>query len=159
MPAKMHGYYLRNMYQHNRLREPGGLTMLGVPIDIGKIDVPAYFLSAREDYVAPWKSNYAGARLLRGPVRFVLGGLGHIAGVVNPAGSPFYGYATNPDLPADPEAWDAKAERHDGSWWPDWLAWIKPSSGKPIAAAARMPGEGKLPALEDAPGSYVMVRY
>jgi polyhydroxyalkanoate synthase len=158
MPAKMHAYYLRNMYQHNRLREPGGLAMLGVPLDLGKVDVPAYFLSARDDYVAPWKANYAGARLLRGPVRFVLGGSGHIAGVINPVGSTFYGYSTNPDLPAEPDAWDAKAERHDGSWWPDWLAWVKPSSGKMVSAASRRPGEGKLPALEDAPGSYVTVR-
>jgi polyhydroxyalkanoate synthase len=159
MPAKMHGFYLRNMYQHNRLREPGGLTLLGTPIDLGKIDVPVYFLSAREDYVAPWKSTYAGTQLVKGPVRFVLGGSGHIAAVLNPVGSPFYGYATNDELPADPAAWDAKAARHDGSWWPDWLAWALPFAGGDVAAADRAPGAGKLPALEDAPGSYVHVRY
>ncbi len=86
MPAKMHACYLRNMYQHNRLREPGGLTMLGVPLDMRKIEVPAYFLSAREDYVAPWKSTYAGTRLLRGPVRFVLGGFGARGGGHQPGG-------------------------------------------------------------------------
>ncbi len=159
MPAKMHSYYLRNMYQHNRLREPGGVTLLGKPIDLGKIDVPVYFLSAREDYVAPWKSTYAGTHLLGGPVRFVLGGSGHIAAVLNPVGSPFYGYATNDDLPEAPEAWDAKATRHDGSWWTDWLAWAQPFAGSNVAASTRVPGEGKLRALEDAPGSFVKVRY
>ena len=157
MSAKMHGYYLRNMYQHNRLREPGGITLLGKPIDLGKIDVPVYFLSAREDYVAPWKSTYAGTQLVKGPVRFVLGGSGHIAAVLNPVGSPFYGYATNAELPADPDAWDAKAERHQGSWWPDWLAWALPFAGDPVPATDRAPGAGKLPALEDAPGSFVQV--
>ena len=104
MPAKMHSFYLRNMYQHNRLREPGAVTLLGKPIDLGKVQVPVYFLSAREDYVAPWKSTYAGTRLLGGPVRFVLGGSGHIAAVLNPVGSPFYGYATNDELPLEPDA-------------------------------------------------------
>jgi len=159
MPAKMHNYYLRNMYQHNRLRQPGGLTLLGKPIDLGKIKVPTYFFSAREDHVAPWKSTYAGTQLFGGPVRFVLGGSGHNAGVLNPPGSTAYGYATNPEVPADPAAWDAKAERHPGSWWPDWLGWVKPSSGEQIAAKTRQPGEGPVRALEDAPGSYVAIRY
>ena len=159
MPAKMHGYYLRNMYQHNRLREPGGITLRGKPIDLAKVDVPVYFLSAREDYVAPWKSTYAGTQLVKGPVRFVLGGSGHIAAVLNPVGSPFYGYATNSELPDDPDAWDAKAERHEGSWWPDWLLWALPFAGEAVAASSRAPGGGKLPVLADAPGTYVHVRY
>ncbi len=159
MPATMHSFYLRNMYQHNRLREPGGISLLGKLIDLGKVDVPVYFLSAREDYVAPWKSTYAGTHLLKGPVRFVLGGSGHIAAVLNPEGSPFYGYATNDALPEAPEEWDAKAERHAGSWWPDWRAWVTPFAGETVEGSTRRPGEGKLPALEDAPGSYVKVRY
>jgi polyhydroxyalkanoate synthase len=159
MPAKMHSFYLRNMYQHNRLRERGGLSLLGKPIDLRKVDVPVYFLSAREDYVAPWKSTYAGTHLMGGPVRFVLGGSGHIAAVLNPVGSPFYGYATNTDLPEAPEEWDAKAERHQGSWWPDWLAWVTPFVGKSLDASERAPGGKKLPVIEDAPGSYVKVRY
>jgi polyhydroxyalkanoate synthase len=159
MPAKMHGFYLRNMYQHNRLREPGGLTLLGKPISLGKIDVPVYFLSAREDYVAPWKSTYIGTQLVKGPVRFVLGGSGHIAAVLNPVGSPFYGYSTNEELPPDADAWDAKAQRHEGSWWPDWLGWALPFAGEDVPAASRAPGMGALPAIEDAPGSYVRVRY
>ncbi len=159
MPAKMHTFYLRNMYQHNRLREPGGITLLGKAIDLGKVDIPVYFLSAREDYVAPWKSTYAGVGLFNGPVRFVLGGSGHIAAVLNPVGSPFYGYSTNADLPADPLAWDKNTTKHEGSWWPDWLVWVEPFASERIAASERTPGQGKLPALEDAPGSYVKVRY
>jgi polyhydroxyalkanoate synthase subunit PhaC len=157
MPAKMHSFYLRNMYLHNRLREPDGISLLGRPIDLGRVTTPIYFLSAREDYVAPWTSTYEGTKLFGGPVRFVLGGSGHIAAVINPVGSPFYGYAVNAELPANPSAWDSGAEKHEGSWWPDWLAWVKPTSGDQVPA--RIPGSGKLPALEDAPGSYVKVRY
>jgi polyhydroxyalkanoate synthase len=156
MPAKMHSFYLRNMYQHNRLREPGGISLQGRPIDLGRVTTPMYFLSAREDYVAPWKSTYAGTRLFGGPVRFVLGGSGHIAAVINPVGSPFYGYAVNTELPPDPSSWDAGATHHQGSWWPDWLAWVKPSSGEQVPA--RSPSAGTLPALEDAPGAYVKMR-
>ncbi|MFT3770569.1 MAG: hypothetical protein QM820_34515 [Minicystis sp.] len=157
MPAKMHSYYLRNMYQHNRFKEPNGITLLGQPLDLGKVTIPVYFLSTREDYIAPWKTTYLGTQLVKGPVRFVLGGSGHIAGVINPAGSKKYGYSTNPEVPATSDAWLAGAKPHDGSWWPDWLAWIKPTSGEEVPA--RQPGGGVLPAIEDAPGSYVRVRY
>jgi len=162
MPRKMHSYYLRNMYQHNRLKDPGGITLLGQPIDLGAVTVPMYFLSAREDYIAPWKTTYLGARLFRGAssVRFVLAGSGHIAGVVNPAGSKKYGYATSTALPAEADAWLAGATSHPGSWWPDWLAWLLPTSGERVpAGAGRLPGGGALAAIEDAPGSYVKVRY
>jgi polyhydroxyalkanoate synthase len=157
MPRKMHSYYLRNMYQHNRLKDPGGITLLGQPIDLGAVTVPMYFLSAREDYIAPWKTTYLGTQLVRGPTRFVLAGSGHIAGVVNPAGSKKYGYATNTALPPSAEAWLAGAEQHAGSWWGDWLAWVQPTSGERVPA--RAPGGGALVPLEDAPGSYVKVRY
>lgn len=153
MPAKMHGYYLRNMYQHNRLKDPGGITLLGRSIDLGKITIPMYFLSTRDDYIAPWRTTYLGTQLVRGPVRFVLGGSGHIAGVINPAGSKKYGYATHASLPPTADGWLAGAEQHAGSWWPDWLAWLTPSSGPMVPA--REPQGG----LEDAPGSYVRVRY
>jgi polyhydroxyalkanoate synthase len=153
MPAKMHSYYLRNMYQHNRLREPGGITLLGQSIDLRKVTVPVYFLSAREDYIAPWKTTYLGTQLFQGPLRFVLGGSGHIAGVINPAGSKKYGYATNAALPPSADDWLAGAEQHAGSWWPDWLAWIGATSGPDVPARPVTGG------LEDAPGSYVRVRY
>ncbi|MDK2123542.1 PHA/PHB synthase family protein [Parachitinimonas caeni] len=155
MPAAMHSFYLRNMYLENKLCQPGGITLGGVPIDLGKIEVPAYFISAREDHIAPWKSTYAGARKLSGPVRFVLGGSGHIAGIVNPPSANKYGYSTNPALPGSPEQWLEQATAHEGSWWLDWAKWVEAHQGKLVAA--RTPGR-KLKPLEDAPGSYVKIR-
>ena len=156
MPAKMHSFYLRKMYQENLLAQPGGITLSGVPIDLGKIKVPAYFLSTREDHIAPWKSTYRGTQLLGGTKRFVLAASGHIAGVVNPPEGGKYNHWINEELPPDPEAWFAGATELAGSWWPDWQRWVL-SHGK-AQVAARVPGEGKLPAIEDAPGSYVQVR-
>jgi polyhydroxyalkanoate synthase len=156
MPRKMHAYYLRNMYQHNRLKDPGGLTLAGRPIDLRRVTVPLYFLSTREDHIAPWRSTYAGTQLVSGPVRFVLGGSGHIAGVVNPASSKKYGYATNEATPATPDEWLAGSVPHEGSWWTDWHAWLTREQREEVPA--REPGGGALPALEDAPGSYVRVR-
>jgi polyhydroxyalkanoate synthase len=156
MPAAMHSYYLRNMYLKNLLREPGGLTLAGVAIDVTQVDTPAYFISTAEDHIAPWKSTYAGAKLLKGPVRFVLGGSGHIAGIINPPAANKYCYWTNDALPDDPDAWLKGATQHPGSWWTDWGRWIAQHGGRKVPA--REPGGGKLKALEDAPGSYVRVR-
>ncbi len=156
MPRKMHSFYLRNMYQRNKLREPGGITLAGVPIDLGKVETPAYFFSTREDHIAPWKSTYAGTQLLSGPVKFVLGGSGHIAGVINPPPSKKYGYWTNSKLPADPEEWLAGAKENEGSWWPDWFKWVKRYAGAEVDA--RKPGDGELEVIEDAPGSYASLR-
>jgi len=159
MPARMHSFYLRNMYLNNALKDPGGITLCGVPIDISKVDVPAYFISTVEDHIAPWKSTYKGAKVLGNgkKTRFVLGGSGHIAGVVNPPAANKYGYWTNADLPPTPEEWQAKAEWHQGSWWPDWQAWIGGLNG-PVRVPARKPGDGRLEVIEDAPGSYASVR-
>ena len=157
MPAKMHSFYLRNMYLANRLKDPGGITLGAVPIDLGKIAIPAYFVSTLEDHIAPWKSTYKGARILSGPKRFVLGGSGHIAGIVNPPSAKKYGYRTWSQLPDSAEEWLAAATLNQGSWWNDWQAWIAGLNG-PDRAPARVPGAGKLPALEDAPGSYASVR-
>ncbi|MCL6609221.1 MAG: class I poly(R)-hydroxyalkanoic acid synthase, partial [Geminicoccaceae bacterium] len=129
MPYEMHRFYLRAFYLENRLVEPGGIELLGVPIDLRRIRVPAYFLSTREDHIAPWRSTYAGARRLGGPVRFVLGGSGHIAGVVNPPAAEKYGYWTRAALPEDPEAWRAGARFRPGSWWPHCLAWLTRGGG------------------------------
>ena len=156
MPAKMHSFYLREMYLANRLRVPGGITLGGVPIDLGKIAIPAYFVSTLEDHIAPWKSTYKCARLLSGPTRFVLGGSGHIAGIVNPPAAKKYGYWTGSELPESADEWQAGASRSEGSWWIDWQAWIAGLNG-PDRAPARVPGTGALQALEDAPGSYVSV--
>jgi polyhydroxyalkanoate synthase len=115
-----------------------------------------YWVSTREDHIAPWKSTYAATQLYKGPKRFVLAGSGHIAGIVNPPASGKYGYWTNDDLPADPDTWLAGSTHHEGSWWTDWSAWNAEKSGPMVAA--REPGSGGLPALEEAPGAYVKVR-
>ena len=155
MPRAMHSAYLRDMYQNNRLREPGGITLGGVPINLSTIDVPVYILSTREDHIAPWKSTYAATRLYRGPVRFVLAMSGHIAGVVNPPSANKYGYYTG-ETTETPEAWFEAAVAHEGSWWPDWDAWVSEHDGG--EAPAREPGADALPAIENAPGRYVKVR-
>ena len=156
MPAAMHSFYLRNMYQKNLLAEPGGITLQNVPVDLGKIKTPTYIIATKEDHIAPWRSVYAGTQLYGGPCRFVLGASGHIAGVINPPSANKYGYWTNDDLPADAETWLAAAEKHDGSWWTDWQAWVAPYGGKKVPA--RNPGDGKLKPIEDAPGRYVKER-
>ncbi|HOB62398.1 MAG TPA: class I poly(R)-hydroxyalkanoic acid synthase [Candidatus Competibacteraceae bacterium] len=157
MPRDMHSFYVRNMYQKNLLREPGGITLAGVPIDLGQIKTPVCFLSAYEDHIAPWTSTYAGTQLVGGPVKFVLSGSGHIAGVINPASSDKYGFWLNPNTPPNPDDWFKDAVKQEGSWWPDWLEWLKPHAGPPIPA--RTPGDGKLKPIEAAPGSYVKMRY
>ena len=156
MPARMHSYYLRKMYQENLLSRPGGIELSGVPIDLRKIKVPAYFLSTREDHIAPWKSTYKGTQLLGGPKRFVLAASGHIAGVVNPPEGGKYSHWINEALPPDPDAWFKGATEIAGSWWPDWQRWVSSQANERVPA--RAPGDGKLKPIEDAPGSYVKVR-
>ncbi|MXY64226.1 MAG: alpha/beta fold hydrolase, partial [Gammaproteobacteria bacterium] len=156
LPASMHRWYLQNFYIDNRLREPGGIEIDGVPIDLGGVDVPVCFVSAVEDHIAPWKSTYTGTRLLSGQVKFILGGSGHIAGIVNPPAATKYCYRTTSRPPADPDRWFAGATVHEGSWWPEWQRWISRRAGKRIPA--RQPGDGGLEIIEDAPGSYVKVR-
>ncbi|MCC6531968.1 MAG: class I poly(R)-hydroxyalkanoic acid synthase [Burkholderiales bacterium] len=156
MPACMHAFYLRNMYIRNALRDPGGIVLGGVPIDVSKVKTPAYFISTAEDHIAPWKSTFAGAKLLGGPVRFVLGGSGHIAGIINPPASNKYCYWTGGKPAGDADPWLENAQQHAGSWWRDWAAWIGKHAGPKVPA--RIPGAGKLKAIEDAPGSYVSLR-
>jgi len=156
MPAKMHSFYLRNMYQKNRLREPGGITLAGEPIDLRKVTTPGYFLATIEDHIAPWKTVYAGTQLFSGPVRFVLSGSGHIAGVINPPAKNKYCYWINSAIPKTPERWFGGAEQQQGSWWVDWLQWAQQYAGD--ATLARLPGTGKMDVLEDAPGSYVLTK-
>ncbi len=156
MPAAMHSYYLRNFYQKNLLKEPGGVKLLDTPIDLREVRTPSYFLSTVEDHIAPWKSTYQGATLFSGPVKFVLGGSGHIAGVINPPAANKYGYWLNPQLPAEPKAWFDGAKQREGSWWTDWSKWVSEYAGEKVPA--RPPGKGKLKAIEDAPGSYVKLR-
>jgi polyhydroxyalkanoate synthase subunit PhaC len=156
MPAAMHSFYLRNMYQENKLVVPGGISLCGVPIDLGKITVPAFLLSTREDHIAPWRSTYAATQIYQGPVRFVLAASGHIAGVVNPPGQGKYGHWQGVKLPKNPDDWLKGAKYHEDSWWPTWEKWIDKYAGGEVPA--REPGDGKLPVIEDAPGSYVRVK-
>ncbi|HZH26874.1 MAG TPA: class I poly(R)-hydroxyalkanoic acid synthase [Azospirillaceae bacterium] len=156
MPAAMHSFYLRNMYQKNLLVQPGGISLKGVPIDLRRITVPTFMLSTKEDHIAPWRSTYAATQIYGGPVTFVLAASGHIAGVVNPPQSKKYGYWVNEKLPKTPEAWLEGADQHPGSWWPEYAKWVARQGGGKVKA--RVPGDGKLKAIEDAPGSYVKVR-
>ena len=156
MPAVMHSFYLRKMYQQNALVQPGGLELGGVKIDLRKIKVPVYILSTKEDHIAPWKSTFAATQLYSGNTKFVLASSGHIAGVVNPPASDRYSYRTNTKKAKTPAAWLEGATEHSGSWWPDWDKWVKKFADGEVTA--RIPGKGKLKAIEDAPGSYVKVR-
>lgn len=156
MPAKMHSTYLRTMYMENRFKDPGGMTIDGVEIDLRDIKIPTYFISTEEDHIAPWKSTYLGAQLMSGPVRFVLGKSGHIAGVVNPPAANKYGYYTGGKPEQQADEWLQGTKQHEGSWWLDWDKWIKKYAGEKVAA--RKPGDGKLKVIEDAPGSYVKHR-
>ena len=153
MPAAMHSFYLHMMYEKNKLCEPGGITLKGVPIDLRAVKVPVYMISAREDHIAPWKATYAGTQLFSGKVRFVLAASGHIAGVINPPVANKYCYWTNSRKAKSPDAWLNGAKQQDGSWWTNWMEWLKPLSGPEIPARDPI-----LPVIEAAPGSYVKVR-
>lgn len=155
MPAAMHSFYMRECYHENRLPVPGGATLAGAPIDMRKVKTPAYFLSAREDHIAPWIATYATTQLFQGPCTFVLAASGHVAGVINPPAAGKYSYATAPVEP-DRSAWLKKAEETQGSWWPHWHQWIGGHSGGMIPA--RKPGSDRHKPIEDAPGSYVKMK-
>ena len=161
MPMAMHLTYLREMYIRNKLVVPGAISLAGTAIDLSKVKTPTYFISTVEDHIAPWASTYIGTQTLGGQNKFVLGGSGHIAGIVNPPAANKYGYWTNPKQHAMAEDWLAAATKHEGSWWNDWDKWIK-SHNKEKAVPARVPGDalrgGKLKALEDAPGSFAKFR-
>ncbi len=157
MPAAMHSFYLRNMYQRNLLSVPGGISMKNVPVDLGQVKVPCYFLSCREDHIAPWTSTYKGARQFGGPVRFVLASSGHIAGVVNPPEGGKYNHFINHDMPESPDEWFEHASEISGSWWPDWQRWTTAQNNEKVPA--RIPGSARgFKPIEDAPGSYVQVK-
>jgi polyhydroxyalkanoate synthase len=158
MPPAMHSFYLRNMYQKNLLSEPGGISMKDVPIDLSKITIPLYFLSCREDHIAPWTSTYKGARnFTAAPRRFVLTASGHIAGVINPPDGGKYNHFIADGLPEKPEDWLENAVEIAGSWWPDWQRWATGFAHEKVPA--RIPGNVRgVKILEDAPGSYVLMK-
>lgn len=159
MPAEMHKFYLRNMYVENNLIQ-GKIELDGVKIELGNIKTPAYFVSTIQDHIAKWTSTYGGARAHGGPVKFVLSGSGHIAGIVNPPNKKKYGHWTNDKLPETPDAWFAGAQKNEGSWWPNWQEWVTSNkyANPETMVDAREPGTGKLKALEDAPGSFVKTK-
>jgi polyhydroxyalkanoate synthase subunit PhaC len=153
MPAANHSFYMRNFYLTNKLAK-GELELGGIRLNLKAVKTPIYNLATREDHIAPAKSVYVGSSLFGGPLRFVLSGSGHIAGVVNPPGKQKYQYWTgSKPKGANVEAWISHAEEHPGSWWPDWLGWIKDRNADEVRA--RKPGSRDLPVIENAPGSYV----
>jgi polyhydroxyalkanoate synthase len=156
MPAANHSFYMRNFYLDNKFTK-GELELSGVKLSLRKVKLPIYNLATREDHIAPAKSVLYGSQFFGGTVKYVLAGSGHIAGVVNPPAKPKYQYWTG-QAPsgADVDKWLATAQEHRGSWWPDWLDWLKSHNGKTVPA--RTIGAGQLKAIEDAPGSYVKVR-
>ncbi|HMA58638.1 MAG TPA: class I poly(R)-hydroxyalkanoic acid synthase [Pseudolabrys sp.] len=156
MPAANHSFYLRNCYLDNKLTK-GEMEIGGVQLDLHKVTIPIYNLATREDHIAPAKSVLHGSQYFGGPVKYVLAGSGHIAGVINPPGKPKYQYWTGDNLDGDSvEDWMKNATEHPGSWWPDWLDWLKTQGAETVPA--RTIGGGKLKPIEDAPGSYVKVK-
>jgi polyhydroxyalkanoate synthase len=159
LPARWHQAYLKDFYRENRLVRPGALVVDGTPIDLGAVKTPSYVQAGREDHIAPPESVWKITGHFSGPLKFVLAGSGHIAGVVNPPEAGKYQYWTNPKKAATLAAFIAGATETKGSWWPDWRAWIESRSAKRVpASGARVPGKGKARAIEDAPGSYVKAR-
>lgn len=154
MPAAAHLFLMRNMYLENRLCQPDGLTLAGRSIDMSKVKTPAYLLATEDDHIAPWRTAYLTTGLFSSKTEFVLGGSGHIAGVINHPKKGKYRYRTAKKIVAGADEWLASSKEHEGSWWPHWDRWLAAFGGGEIDA--RIPGEGDLPALEDAPGTYVM---
>jgi polyhydroxyalkanoate synthase len=155
MPENVHLFYLRECYKNNSLAR-GKMVLSGTKLDLTRVKIPIYLQSAKEDHIAPYRSIYKATRLYKGPIRFILAGSGHIAGVINAPAAKKYQYWTNDDLPVSVEDWVAGATEHPGSWWPDWDRWLSQRSGPKVPA--RKPGDGKLRPLGDAPGSYVKVK-
>ncbi|MCZ8235154.1 MAG: class I poly(R)-hydroxyalkanoic acid synthase [Inhella sp.] len=155
MAGPMYCWYLRHTYLQNELKQPGKLTVCGEKVDLGRISVPTYVYGSREDHIVPWEAAYASTQLLRGPVRFVLGASGHIAGVINPASKNKRSHWLGPENhPADPQAWLQKATETPGSWWRDWAAWLGRHGGG-VKPAPKAPGSRKYRPIEPAPGRYV----
>ena len=157
LPRRLHRQYLRHMYQNNELVQPGVLVLDGVPIDLRTVETPSYVQAGRQDHIAPPDSVYKITRHFKGPIRFVLAGSGHIAGVVNPPSAKKYQHWTNDKTGASFEEFVEGAKETPGSWWPDWHRWLSRRSGKKIPALD--PEKGPYPALTDAPGDYVRVRH
>ncbi|MFV9876181.1 MAG: PHA/PHB synthase family protein [Rickettsiales endosymbiont of Dermacentor nuttalli] len=156
LPAKMHNFFLRNMYQKNLLAKAGSISLAGVKIDLSTIKVPSYFLSTRDDHLVPWQSTYLATRLLKCPFTFTLAGSGHVAGVINHPDNNKYCYWKNDNYSFNTSQWLEQAQEYQGSWWQDWHQWNSNLSGKLVQAKPL--SQDKLPLLEDAPGLYAKMK-
>ncbi|WP_323118723.1 class I poly(R)-hydroxyalkanoic acid synthase [Burkholderia alba] len=160
LPGPMYAWYLRHTYLENQLREPGALTVCGEPVDLSRIDVPTFIYGSRDDHIVPWQTAYASTSLLTGPLRFVLGASGHIAGVINPPAKKKRSYwshgADAKSLSATAGEWFDGATEHPGSWWPEWTDWLDAHGGRKVKP--RAPGSAEFPVIEPAPGRYVLQR-
>jgi len=159
LPGPFFTWYFRNTYLENNLKVPGRARAGDVALDLTRLKMPAYLYGSREDHIVPWTSAYASTQLLRGPLRFVLGASGHIAGVINPpeAGKRNYWVSEDAALPGDPGVWFSQATERAGSWWPDWSQWLAEHSGAKRRARTKA-GNARYAPIEPAPGSYVKVR-
>ena len=159
LPAKWHRAYLCDLYRDNKLVQPGAMAALGVPIDLTTVQTPAYIQAGRDDHIAPVASVWKLTEQLSGPTRFLLAGSGHIAGVVNPPAAQKYQHWINEAGAETLADFIAGATEHKGSWWFDWLGWLRAHAGETVVASgARIPGNGALAVIEDAPGTYVKTR-
>jgi polyhydroxyalkanoate synthase len=154
LPGPFAAWYLRNMYLENNLRHPGKLTVCGTPVDLGRLDMPAFVLASREDHIVPWKSSYLSRGLLGGPTTFVLGASGHIAGVINPAAKNKRSHWISDGAAAGADEWLAAATEMKGSWWPRWSEWLRAFAGGEVKARQGL-GSKAHPPIEPAPGRYV----
>ena len=161
LPGPFFTWYFRNTYLENNLVVPGKVQVSGHPIDLTRLDMPAYLYGSREDHIVPWQTAYASTRHLRGEQTFVLGASGHIAGVINPPQKKRRCYwvpdSSDQELPEEPQVWLEQAHEHQGSWWPHWAEWLSGYSGAQVKSPAKL-GNANYPPLESAPGSYVLVR-
>ncbi|MFJ1301390.1 PHA/PHB synthase family protein [Pseudomonadota bacterium AL_CKDN230030165-1A_HGKHYDSX7] len=160
LPGPFFSWYFRNTYLENNLKVPGLAQAADTPLDLTRLEMPAYLFGSREDHIVPWVSAYASTQLLRGPRRFVLGASGHIAGVINPPAKKKRSYWVAPEggsLPGDPNAWLSQAQERPGSWWSDWADWLAGHGGTRVAARRKL-GNARHAPIEAAPGSYVKVR-
>lgn len=161
LPGPMYVWYLRNTYLENRLRTPNELTVCGEKVDLSLVDVPTFIYGSREDHIVPWHTAYASVPLLSGPLEFVLGASGHIAGVINPPAKNKRNYwvlqTEDKSLPENPDDWFEAATEVPGSWWPEWTRWLDQYGGKKVKARAQA-GSADYPVIEPAPGRYVMQR-
>jgi polyhydroxyalkanoate synthase len=154
LPAKMYAYYLRNMVYENKLKNKDELVMCDTPIDLGKIDIPAYIVGTKEDHISPAVTNFQTTKLLSGPVEFVLGGSGHVMGIINLPIKNKYGYYVGGKLGEGYDEWKRTAKFNEGSWWTHWTKWLVEKSGELLKAPKEL-GSKAYPVIEPAPGRYV----